>query len=229
MKQREKILAAVLIVGAFVMWGFPLLKGLIFGGIEDRQIKLTSLLRAEETIDDNELQLLAARKNLSKWEHRSLPPDAEEAELLYQEWLTDLAQIAGLTSVHVIPQPPAPRTSDKYATVRIDIKAEATFEQLTAFLQDFRRVDLMHRISALKIEGAKNPGGPLKIEATAEGLCLKDASSRMDSVAAHQARRFIAAKLQEFQSSVARGFSEGVRIRHSHRQGTFESGQARGQ
>jgi hypothetical protein len=178
MKSREKILLA-LFVSAIVLWrGLPMLRSMVLGRLDDDTRRLAALKSAKTSIDDKEFQLQMAQHKLAEWVDRSLPPEPVEAQRLYQEWLTDLAEGAGMTNIRVTPDPLQVTPDKSFRPVRVSVKAEATFEQLTYFLHQFYRIDLLQRIQALKVEGPPTPGGPLKITITAEGLCLHDAHDR---------------------------------------------------
>jgi hypothetical protein len=178
MKRREKILL-ILFVSAIVVWrGFPILRGMVLGRLDDDTRRLAALKSARSSIEDKEFKLQITQRKTSEWLDRSLPPEPVEAQRLYQEWLNDLAEVAGISNIRVTPEA-LQFTSDKaFRSVRVSVKGEATFEQLTYFLHQFHRTDLLHRIQALKVEAPPTPGGPLKITIMAEGLCLRDAPER---------------------------------------------------
>lgn len=178
MKRREKILL-ILFVSAIVLWrGLPVLRAMVLGRLDDDTRRIAALKVARTGIEDKEFKLQIAQRKMSEWLDRSLPPEPVESQRLYQEWLNDLAEVAGISNIRVSPEP-LQSTSDKtFRSVRVSVKGEATFEQLTYFLHQFYRTDLLHRIQALKVEGPPSPGGPLKITIMAEGLCLRDAPER---------------------------------------------------
>ncbi len=176
MGRREKILL-ILLVSAVVGWrALPILRAMVLGRLDEDSRRIEALKVTAARLDDKEFQLQIDQRRMSDWKDRSLPPEPAEAQRLYQEWLNDLAELAGISSLRVTPEPL--QVTPNYRTVRVTVKGQSTFEQLTYFLHEFHRVDLLHRIQALKVEGPPNPGGPLKISVTAEGLCLHDALPR---------------------------------------------------
>jgi hypothetical protein len=178
MGRREKILL-ILLVTAVVGWrGLPILRAMVLGRLDDDSRRIEVLKASAAVLEDKEFKLHINERRMSDWKDRSLPPEAAEAQRLYQEWLNDLAELAGISSLRVTPEPMQVTPNASFRAVRVSLKGEATFEQLTYFLHEFHRCDLMHRIQALKVEGPPIPGGPLKILLTAEGLCLQDAPPR---------------------------------------------------
>jgi len=176
--EREKILLIVLVAVLVLGVGIGRYEQWISVPIARRDTRVEFL---ESEISDKELQeleILKSRREMAHWKARSLPPDPLDAQRLYQEWLTDLARIAGLTDAKVTPEPRIGR-GEVFVPVRIAIEANATFEHLCRFLFLFHQTDLMHRIAEMQVDSEKNEGNPpLKISLTAEGLALVNASPR---------------------------------------------------
>lgn len=178
MKPREKILLAVCIA-VIVGWrGLPILRSLVLGRLDDDTRRIQTLKAAQTAIEDKEFKLQVTQRKTREWLEQSLPPEPVESQRLYQEWLNDLAEVAGIANIRVTPEPLQVTPDKSFRSVRVSVKGESTFEQLTYFLHQFYRTDLLHRIQALKVEGPTNPGGPLKITIMAEGICLRDAPER---------------------------------------------------
>jgi len=178
MRRREKILV-ILLVSAVVGWrGLPILRAMVLGRLDADAQRIEALKSAAAVLDDKAWDLKINQRRMSDWIDRSLPPEAAEAQRLYQEWLNDLADSAGISSLRVTPEPLQVTPDASYKAVRVSLKGQSTFEQLTYFLHQFYRADLLHRIQALKVEGPTNPGDPLKVLLTAEALCLRDAPPR---------------------------------------------------
>jgi len=165
---------AVVIVGYL---GYRTVIGALMSPLEERQTRLKGLDASTEKLEAKEADVLAAQRRMGALKDRSLPPDAYQAQRFYTSWLTDLAQISGLANVHVTPDQ-IPSSNAAYRSVGVTVKGEGTFEQLTTFLYEFQRIDVLHRLAGLKLEGPPNPGGPLKITINAEGLSLPDAAPR---------------------------------------------------
>jgi hypothetical protein len=156
----------------------PILRSLVLGRLDDDTRRIHTLKAAQAAIEDKEFKLQVTQRKMREWLEQSLPPEPVESQRLYQEWLTDLAEVAGIASLRVTPEALQFTPDKSFRSVRVSVKGEATFEQLTYFLHQFYRTDLLHRIQALKVEGPANPGGPLKLTIMAEGICLRDAPER---------------------------------------------------
>jgi hypothetical protein len=178
MPRERKIL--VILLGCVVAgwWGLPVLRGMVLGRLDDDVRRIQSLKSTASSLDDKEFQVQINQRRMNEWIDRSLPPEPFEAQRLYQEWLNDLAEVAGISNLRVTPEPVQANPNASFRTVRVSVKGQATFEQLTYFLHEFYRTDLLQRVQALKVEGPTNPGEPLKIQVTVEGLCLHDAPPR---------------------------------------------------
>jgi hypothetical protein len=178
MKRREKILLAFFVSAILVWRGLPMLRAMVLGRLDDDTRRIAALKSTKTGIEEKEFKLQINQRKMGEWLEQSLPPEPVEAQRLYQEWLTDLAEAAGIAQIRVTPEPLQVTPDKTFRSVRVSVKGEATFEQLTYFLHQFYRTDLLHRIQALKVEGPPTPGGPLKITVVAEGLCLRDATER---------------------------------------------------
>uniref|UniRef100_A0A7C2PGK1 Cadherin repeat domain-containing protein n=1 Tax=Schlesneria paludicola TaxID=360056 RepID=A0A7C2PGK1_9PLAN len=193
MNRREKLLAAGLGAVFLLMMGGGPLYNAVFGPITERSDRLAELTTAVEQKQDQALLIARARKQLRDWQALSLPPDrgaatsrrpdALDAQRLYQAWITDLAQLSGMTDVVV--KPGAQRrlikagrgtqAANVYLTVPVTVVAEARFGPLATFLDHFQRVNLLHRINKLKVTSRESQGDPLlTITLEAEGLALVD-------------------------------------------------------
>ncbi|HEX4073636.1 MAG TPA: hypothetical protein VHX68_20820, partial [Planctomycetaceae bacterium] len=178
MPRRQKILAILLVCVVAGWWGLPILRRMVLGRLDDDVRRIQSLKSAAAALEDKEFQVQINQRRMNEWLDRSLPPEPVEAQRLYQEWLNDLAEVAGISNLRVTPEPLQVNLNASFRTVRVSVKGNSTFEQLTYFLHEFYRVDLLHRVQSLKVESPANPGEPLKIVVTAEGLCLHDAAPR---------------------------------------------------
>jgi hypothetical protein len=178
MPRERKILVILLVCVVAGWWGLPILRRMVLGRLDDDVLRIQSLKSAAAALEDKEFQVQINQRRMNEWIDRSLPPEPVEAQRLYQEWLNDLAEVAGISNLRVTPEPLQVNLNASFRTVRVSVKGTSTFEQLTYFLHEFYRVDLLHRVQSLKVEGPTNPGEPLKILVTAEGLCLHDAVQR---------------------------------------------------
>lgn len=177
MQKREKILAVALILAVVLWGGRSILYGIFLGPLNESRQRLEALKTASDHLDTQEQQLLVLRRRMRDWKDRSLPADPMEAQRLYQEWITDLGQLSGIQALKVTPEQ-LMTSGAVFKSVRLIVKGQATFDQLTTFLYQFQQTNLLHRVFALKIEAPKTPTGSFAITLTAEGLCLPDAAAR---------------------------------------------------
>lgn len=186
MQRREQILLIVLVSAAALWFGGGWVVGFVFGPLIARSQEYESL---KEKVDAKRLEKEAvdlARLRLAGWKSRSLPPDrgvtaktrlptAVYALGLYQEWLTDLVQIAGLENASVKPVTQKSGSGADYVTVAVQIDAEGRFEQLCTFLDHFHRTDLLQRVARLQVDCRESEGDPvMRIHLDVEGLAFTD-------------------------------------------------------
>ncbi len=187
MERRQQYLIGGLIAVVVVWFGWGWLGSTV---LEPIQTKDELLKKLEKTVGEKEVQLsdLKRSKELLKgWQARSLPPDltktklrpdALNAQRLYLEWLTDLAQLSGFEDLKVSPDQRTPKGS-VYVSVMVKVEADARFEQLCNFLDRFYRTDLLHRVTALHVLSRESEGDPFfRVTLQAEGLALLDAPQR---------------------------------------------------
>ena len=220
MPRRQKIL--VILLGCVVAgwWGLPVLRRMVLGRLDDDVRRIQSLKSAAASLEDKEFQVQINQRRMNEWIDHSLPPEPVEAQRLYQEWLNDLAEVAGISNLRVTPEPVQVNPNASFRTVRVSVKGQATFEQLTYFLHEFYRTDLLHRVQALKVEGPTNPGEPLKIAGDCRGSLPARCSAAQSSFSQDRIGQLAPAKFRHGQGRLDRGFSVGAWIHGPHRRET---------
>ena len=180
MQKREKILAGIAGAAVMVWLVLPGLSTFFFGPIEQSRQRL-SAVNAQLTEETRKaVELKQAGQKLKRWEARSLPPNPLDAQRLYQVWLTDVAQMAGLSDLSVTPGRRASH-GKVYTAVLVSLDAKATLADLSRFLYAFNRIDLAHRIVVLTIQPTGSSGDPpLNISLTAEAMAFSNAASRSE-------------------------------------------------
>lgn len=149
-KYRQYILAGVF--GAMVLYyvGNMVVDQFIEGPLQAARQRGEQL---QKSIDQREKELQRARseaKLLARWESQSLPADAEVARSLYQGWLVELVEAAGLKNPsYAVSDPVGSRSA--YQTIACTIRGRGTLAQLTEFLYIFYRTDLLHQVRSLSI------------------------------------------------------------------------------
>lgn len=189
MQPREKYLLIGLAAAAVIWLGGGPVRAWLFQPFTDRYDQIASLKDVVQKKSDEELDVLRAQRDLTDWKTRSLPPDpvadkrarptSTFGQQLYQDWLTQLATIAGWQDIVVKPLNPGSSPKDVYASIPVSVEGEARFSQLAFFLYQFRRTGLMHRVSKLEVKSYESEGDPdLRILLVAEALALKDGPKR---------------------------------------------------
>ena len=187
MERRQQYLIGGLVTVVVLWFGSGWLKSAVLEPIQAKREALDNLTKTVGQKEDQLLNLARSKKLLKDWQVRSLPPDltkarqkpdALNAQGLYQEWLTDLAQLSGFEDLKVTPDRRAPK-GNIYVSVMVKIEADARFEQLCNFLDRFYRADLLHRVSSLRVLSKESDGDPFfQVILEAEGLALLDAPQR---------------------------------------------------
>ena len=187
MERRQQYLIGGLVTVVVLWFGSGWLKSAVFEPIQTKRDELERLTKTVGQKEDQLLNLARSKKLLKDWQARSLPPDltkarqkpdALNAQRLYLEWLTDLAQLSGFEDLKVSPDKHTPK-GNIYVSVVVKIEADARFEQLCNFLDRFYRADLLHRVTSLRVQSKESDGDPFfQVILEAEGLALLDAPQR---------------------------------------------------
>ncbi len=187
MERRQQYLIGGLLAAVALWFGSGWMRSAVLEPIRTKQADLEKLTKS---VGDQNVQLLnlaRSKKLIAGWQARSLPPDltknkqkpdATNAQRLYQEWLTDLAQLSGFEDLKVSPDRRTPQ-GNVYVSVVVKVEADARFEQLCNFLDRFYRADLLHRVASLRVLSKESDGDPFfRVTLDAEGLALLDAPQR---------------------------------------------------
>lgn len=173
MSQREKILAALVVVALLGVVGF-IAAGRVQGAFASRQSQIDAL---EQQIHQKQLTELAGQEasdKLARYRERSLPGTLEEARSQYQEWLLAtteeffgendvLVTAAGSGTNQLLGSQTA-----VYDRLDFDIRATGNLEQVTRFLYRFYDLNYLHRVQSLQlspIKDSKNLNIGCRIEA----------------------------------------------------------------
>ncbi len=178
MQRRKFFFLLAASVAALIWIGQPIFSGIFFEPLQNRNAQLIRLQGeiTKKKLERKQVMLMAAQ--LQSWKNRSLPPDALDAQRLYQSWLRQLAEEAGFSELKVNPNQ-TPRQGKAFASVQVTVQGEAKLGQLNEFLLRFYQTDLMHRIVSLTMNPKKNLGDPLiAITLTAEGLAFPNSAER---------------------------------------------------
>jgi hypothetical protein len=173
-KKRTKILAAGLFAVIAVYSLRSTLDGFLMKPIRDLQRNLNMANAENESLKLQEIKFKVARKKLDDWKYISLPQNQDDAQRLYREWLHELTRQCGFSGPGFEVTPGARSQQKEFGTVGVEVKkAETDLQGLTRFLFLFDQADMLHRISAMKIDSPGAQGNPrLLVSFTAEGMSV---------------------------------------------------------
>ncbi|MDB4731377.1 cadherin repeat domain-containing protein [bacterium] len=178
MQQREKLLAGGLGAVVVLWFGLPIYDSTFVEPINALTAEEERLQEESNEKFDQQIALRRKEIQLADWRKSSLPPDPLNAQRLYQEWLTDLAQISGFEKVSIKLERRVSQ-GNVFTTIPVTLEAKATIQELAQFLERFESVDLLHRISTCDAISPASEGNPdLTVTITAEGLSMNSAPER---------------------------------------------------
>ncbi len=178
MQPREKYLLIGLLTAVVLWQGVPIVTSIVMDPINMRNTRIQSLGKSVEEKEIRELDLMRALALRGKLKTRSLPPDPNRAQTLYQQWLTDLANMAGFVEPEVIPRG-RNDSRDVFQQISVSINTQARMDQVCQFMYWFYRADLAQHLTIIDMTCAEVEGDPLiEISMTAEGLSLVNAPPR---------------------------------------------------
>ena len=205
--------------------GLIVVRPVFMAPLNDAEKTLESAERRLEQAEERNFRLLQAREHISNAQAVSLPPSLNDAQRLYQEWITDLALECRFAPLQISPGRREQR-SGRYLAVGIELEAEADLKDLSRFLFQFEQADLVHRISSLRIESTGTSGKPrMEFELTAEGLSVTGCSDKTELAARTDLKEALDAETsvlsvadsQEFPSKtpfLAKIGAETIRVAH---------------
>ncbi|MFM7059261.1 MAG: putative Ig domain-containing protein [Planctomycetota bacterium] len=181
-KQRTKLLGIGLAVVVAVWAGRSTVSDWIFGPIRKLEKELQTATAENERLNDEDIQLTAAQRNLQDWRDNSLPSNIDDAQRLYREWLFELARQCGFSGSGFEVTPGSRSAQKEFSTISVDVKkAEVDLNGLARFLYLFDQAAMMHRISALKIDSPGAQGNPrLVVSFSAEGMSVSGSEDRRE-------------------------------------------------
>lgn len=183
MQRRQQYLLFGLIAVVVLWQGARIVDSSFLQPIRDKQTELAELEKTVSLKKKDQIELARLKKNLDKWKARSLPPDpvknakqrpdALNAQRLYQDWLHDLALLSGFEDLEIRPERLMVSRDNVFVSVNVKIEANAHYEQLCHFLERFYRADILHRVTAMRVQSRESDGDPLlQVTIDAEGLAI---------------------------------------------------------
>jgi Tfp pilus assembly protein PilO len=141
--------------------------------LEDRKTK-------EGKLREKQKEMKAAAEDdrqLAEWRRRSLPRDPAIAQSLYDEWLHALCARAGLHGGVAVHSETVEKHHDIYTRIPFTIRAQATLDQIVAFLHGFYSAGNLQKIRHLEIKPIPNRSGEFDLHVSVEALSLRDADA----------------------------------------------------
>jgi hypothetical protein len=183
MQRRQQYLLFGLIAVVVLWQGARILDSTFLQPLRDKRTELVELEKTVGLKKKDLIELARQKKSLDKWKSRSLPPDplknakarpdALNAQRLYQDWLHDLAQLSGFEDLEIRPERLMVSRDNVFVSVNVKIEAHAHYEQICHFLNRFYRADILHRVTAMRVQSRESDGDPLlQITIDAEGLAI---------------------------------------------------------
>jgi hypothetical protein len=164
-------------VAAILLWrGWPIANRILFGGLEAKRTELKSVQSQTKQKETEQMQVIRATARMKAWRDTSLPPNPLDGQRLYQQWLTDLALLAGWERPKVTPGRVA-HQGNVFSAVQVQLDGTPNFGQLLSFLYHFHRTDLLHRVAQLSVT-RPGSGDALEVTILAEGVSMQDAVPR---------------------------------------------------
>ncbi len=186
-QNRTKLLAIILFSVVGVMGTFKGLNRFVLDPLEKKDKELAALNLQLQEKEAEELQLARDASTVRDWTLRSLPPKEVDAQRLYKDWITALADMTRFEDLVIEPGrrerkaiggKSRSRKTQFYA-VQVTLRGKTTFDRLSRFLYYFERSALPQRIADLKITSEENEGNPLlKVVMTVEALSFTNAKPR---------------------------------------------------
>ena len=133
MQQREKILLIGFLAIGLIWFGEPIFTGTFLTPVNNRNSQLSAIQSSLDEKEREHLQLRVSKRRLANWKNSSLPPNAHNAQRVYQDWVEDLSKLSGITPESIKPGLVKPK-GGIYTTVPITITGKSTFPKLCTFL-----------------------------------------------------------------------------------------------
>lgn len=172
MSSRERILAIA--VGSTVAllvaaWVYSSINGM-YSFRSKELIKLEGAVNEQRRLDR---QILLAASRMRNYEERSLPPSPSVARSVYQTWLLEQFEKAGMGQ----PQITIGKGKEErklYSSQKFTAHSEGTLPQIVKFLHAYYSADYMHRITKLHLKPIKD-SKKLDLVADFEAMSLERA------------------------------------------------------
>jgi hypothetical protein len=187
MNPREKLIAAAIgvLIAGVVAW-FAM--SWYFGQLEQRENQLEKLQADVKKKKTDQRNANLAAERLAKYEAQSLPPDAEVAKSLYEQWLLQIASEVEpkLAAPTITAKAPAP-VRGIFSRLSFTVKTQAELPQIIDLLYRIQRVDWLHRIDSVSLV-PRNDSRLIDVTLTVSALSMRSAprASKLTEVIAEK-------------------------------------------
>lgn len=162
---RTRLLAITLALVAAFYFTQDAVTGLLSSPFASRLRTRQALERKVAESDRDVARIEHAQAGLQAAYRQSLPPDPSVAVALYQEWLIQLAQEAGLSHSVVTPGVAIPEREFGHR-IPMTLQATASTPEIAHFLEQFQQAPLLHRVLHLSLLHPHDQDAPHQLRAT---------------------------------------------------------------
>ncbi len=175
LRPREKLLALVA-AGLILLLAGRAVWGALSRPFWERWAQRASLQAAVEKKRAEIREAERAREQLAQWNRYALPADPEQARLLYQNWLLDLAARVELENKQVESAEVRPHRGI-YTRLPFTVRGRGNLEKLTRFLFGFYSAGYLHQIRRLSVQPVEG-SSELDLVISVEALSLPGAVAK---------------------------------------------------
>ncbi len=178
------------------------------------QKKIDDLEKLSEQKKIQALEMKKTTERLADWQRRALPPNAETAQTLYQDWLRKLANVyfkkpqfstlpsQPLRDISAAPSVGGSRQTPRNFYIRFpfNIQCEGTLDKLTGFLYEFYSAGHLHKITSMIVTPIKD-SPELGLNITVEALSLPTAT-HLDKLCDESSKRLKLPSIEEYKKII---------------------------
>ncbi|HQR07783.1 MAG TPA: hypothetical protein PLN21_13230 [Gemmatales bacterium] len=159
-----------------------------YDGITERQEQLEKLQLDETALIGKLARLEKDKRDVEHWTAISMPGNINSAALTYKGFLQDLL-LKKKVAIRSFSEPNRVTTNNRQGTpvvshISYDIVFDATFAQLSSFLQEFYSLNVPHTIKGITIEPqGKGSDAKLLVTMKADALAMSNVKDRQSVIA----------------------------------------------
>lgn len=172
-----------------VCFGIFIVGNRFYEGITDRQDQREKLEMEETALTGKLARLEKARKEVDSWKAISLPGNVNSAAVKYKGFLQDLllkrkVSIRSFSEPNRVTSGNSRQVTQVATHISFDIVFDATFAQLSSFLQEFYSLNVPHVIKSIIIEPqGKGSDAKLLVTMRVEALSMSNVKDRGSVIA----------------------------------------------